>query len=150
MAKKTKYLQGRYIPINGEKYVGKKAPKYRSSWELIFMKVLDNNPAVLKWGSEVIKIPYVDPITGRRTVYIPDFIVVYQDADNKGHAEVIEIKPLKESVMEKAGRSAANRLAVVKNKAKWQAAQAYCRANGLQFKVYTENQLFAQKLKKRK
>jgi len=150
MARQKKWLQGRYIPTNGEKYVGRQSPKYRSSWELLFMKVLDNNPAVLKWGSEVIKIPYIDPITGKRKMYVPDFIVVYQDADNKGHAEVIEIKPLKETVMERAGRSAANRMAVVINKAKWQAAQAYCRANGLQFKVYTENQLFAQKLKKRK
>lgn len=147
---KGNWMQGRFVPRNPEKYVGKKAPKYRSSWELIFMQVLDNNPAVLKWGSEVMKIPYMDPITGKRKMYIPDFIVVYQDAENKGHAEVIEIKPLKESVMEKAGKSARDRLMVVRNKAKWKAASSYCRANGLDFKVYTENQLFAQKLKKRK
>lgn len=147
---KGKWRQGRFIPKNGEKYVGKKAPRYRSSWEYMFMQVLDNNPAVQKWGSEVVKIPYIDPLTGKRTVYVPDFIVVYQDQDNKGHAEVIEIKPMKETVMERAGKSAANRLAVVKNKAKWMAATTWCRANGLQFKVYTEEQLFAQKFKKRK
>lgn len=147
---KTNFLQGRFVPKNPEKYVGKKAPKYRSSWEYMFMQVCDNNPAVLKWGSEVIKIPYVHPVTGKRTMYVPDFIIVYQDQDNKGHAEVIEIKPLKESVMEKAGRSARDRLAVVINNAKWKAANSWCKAQGLKFRVVTENQLFAQKLSKRK
>jgi len=141
---KVKFAQGKFFPKNPDKYVGKKTPKYRSSWEYIFMQLCDNNPAVTKWASESVTIPYIDPFTGKRTVYIPDFLIVYQDQNNKRHAELIEIKPLKESTMERAGKSARNRLMVVKNDAKWKAARAWCRAQGLVFRVVTENDIFHQ------
>ena len=33
-----KYASGKFTPKHAEKYVGKKSPTYRSSWEFHFMK----------------------------------------------------------------------------------------------------------------
>ena len=54
----SKYANGLYQILNPEKYVGKGTPKYRSSWEHAAMRMLDNNPAILKWASESIHINY--------------------------------------------------------------------------------------------
>ena len=32
------YAQGLFTPINKQKYIGKNIPKYRSGWELTFMR----------------------------------------------------------------------------------------------------------------
>ena len=36
-----KFAQGRFEVKNTDKYVGKKSPMARSSWEFVFMKMLD-------------------------------------------------------------------------------------------------------------
>ena len=41
-----KFAQGRFEMKNVDKYVGKKTPLARSSWEFIFMKMLDEHPGV--------------------------------------------------------------------------------------------------------
>ena len=53
----AKYANGKYAVKNPEKYMGKRIPTYRSSWEFAFMNFCDNNPAVLNWTSESVKIP---------------------------------------------------------------------------------------------
>lgn len=149
----SKYSQGVYQVINEEKYVGKKRPFFRSSWEDVFCRFCDNNPAVLQWSSESIHIPYVNPFTGKKTIYVPDFLVVYQDAKGKKHGEVIEIKPLKEVSMDTA-RSQRDKAAVALNHAKWTAARAWCKSQGLRFRIVTEYDIFhmgkAPKVKKKK
>jgi len=105
------------------------------------MQFCDNNPSVTNWGSEVLRIPYRNPITNKNTIYIPDFIVSYIDRYNRQHTEVIEIKPLKEAVMERA-RSPRDKIMLAVNMAKWQAAQAFCANNNLVFRLVTEQQLF--------
>ena len=57
----AKFAQGRFEMKNPDKYVGKKTPLARSSWEFVFMRMLDENPGVLNWASESIQIPYQDP-----------------------------------------------------------------------------------------
>lgn len=143
----AKYARGTYVPRNPLKYIGKKTPKYRSSWELMFMQVCDNHPAITQWSSESIFIPYQNPLTGKHTIYVPDFMIIYQDSQGKKHAEVIEIKPLKEMTILNAGRSARDRLMAVQNKAKWKAAMRWCHQQGLVFRVINETQLFHQKFK---
>jgi hypothetical protein len=106
----AKWMQGVYTVRNKEKYAGNKPPRYRSSWEMMFCQFCDNNPSVLQWASESIQIPYFNPIKGRATIYIPDFFIVYVDKDGRNHAELIEIKPQKETTMEHAGKSQHNRL----------------------------------------
>jgi hypothetical protein len=133
--------KGIFVPKNPSKVIGKGSIKYRSSWELVFMKFCDDNPSVVNWGSEVLRIPYLNPITNKNTIYIPDFIVVYVDKNNRQHAEVIEIKPLKEAVIERA-RSQRDKIMLAINMAKWQAAQAFCANNNLSFRLVTEQQLF--------
>ena len=89
------WSRGKYEVKNPDKYVGLKKPTYRSSWEAAFMRFCDNHPSISKWASESIKIPYVNPLTGKNTVYWPDFFIVYPDKRGKNRAELIEIKPSK-------------------------------------------------------
>ena len=138
---KPKYAQGIFIPTNPQKYVGNHKPKYRSGWEFTFMQFCDKNKNVLQWASEAIIIPYMHPLTGKRTNYIPDFLVVYENKHGQQRAEIVEIKPKKQSVIE-SKMSAQNKLVVAVNHAKWQAANAYCKRNGLLFRVITEDDLF--------
>ena len=68
-----KYSQGKYVIKNPDKYIGKKQPTYRSSWEYAMMQMCDNHPSVLNWASESVRIPYFNPVSGKKTNYIPDF-----------------------------------------------------------------------------
>jgi hypothetical protein len=137
----SKYASGKYQVKNPEKYMGKRLPSYRSSWEFTFMSFCDNNPAVINWVSEGVKIPYFNPVSGKQTVYVPDFIVVYVDANQRQHTELVEIKPSKEATMESA-RSYRDKLMVAMNMAKWAAADSWCRANNMRFRVVTEFDIF--------
>jgi hypothetical protein len=137
----SKYAQGKFQITNPGKYVGNKTPTYRSSWEWSFMQFCDNNPNVLQWASEAVRINYRNPLTGKNTIYVPDFLITYTDAAGKTHAEVIEIKPLKETTLEGA-RNIRTQAAAILNMAKWEAARAWCRAQGLTFRVVTENDIF--------
>lgn len=137
----SKFANGKYLIKNPEKYIGKRAPTYRSSWEFTFCSFCDNNPAVINWASEAITIPYRNPVTGKNTVYVPDFLIVYVDAKQRKHTELVEIKPTKETTMESA-KSYRDKLSVAINMAKWAAADAWCRANNIRFRVVTEFDIF--------
>jgi hypothetical protein len=137
----AKYANGKYTVKNPEKYMGKRNPTYRSSWEFAFMNFCDNNPAVLNWTSESVKIPYFNPVSGKQTIYVPDFLIVYIDANQKQHTEVVEVKPSTETTMESA-RSYRDKLSVAINMAKWAAADSFCRAHNMRFRVVTEFDIF--------
>jgi hypothetical protein len=139
-----KYANGFYQIINSDKYVGKKVPQFRSSWEHSFMRFCDENPAILQWASEAINIPYKNPFTNRNTIYVPDFMIMYVNKNGEKNAELIEIKPSTQTTLEAAGRSVRDQAAAVLNMHKWQAAQAWCSQNGLRFRVLTENDIFHQ------
>jgi hypothetical protein len=138
----SKYAQGQFQIQNPGKYVGKGMPKYRSSWEFAVMSMCDNNPSIVQWASEAIHVAYRNPFTGKNTIYVPDFFVMFVDAAGKTHGEVWEIKPSKETSLEEAGRSPRAQAAAILNMAKWEAARAWCRAHGLTFRVVTENDIF--------
>ena len=121
--------------------MGKRSPSYRSSWEFTFMSFCDNNPAVLNWSSESIKIPYFNPVLGKQTIYVPDFLVVYEDKNSRKHTELVEIKPSTETTMESA-KSYKDKLMVAINMAKWAAADSWCKANNMRFRVITEYDIF--------
>lgn len=105
------------------------------------MTFCDNNPAILQWASESIHINYRNPFTGKNTIYVPDFIIVYVDANGKNHVELIEVKPLKETSIENA-KSPRDKAAAVLNMAKWQAARQFCMAHQMVFRIVTEGQIF--------
>lgn len=136
------FAQGKFTPKNPAKYVGKHEPRYRSGWELSFMNFCDSNKNILYWASEALVIPYKHPITGKKTNYIPDFFVVYENKNGMKIAEVVEIKPKKQSLIESRAASAKDKLVVAINHAKWQAAMAYCKQQGYTFRVITEDDLF--------
>jgi hypothetical protein len=140
----SKFANGFYQVINPAKYVGKKVPHYRSSWEFAFMSFCDNNPSVTQWASEAIKINYVNPFTNRPTIYIPDFLIVYSDATGKVNVELIEIKPRSQTALSEAGRSKKDQAAAILNAAKWQAANQWAAANGVKFRIVTEDMMFYQ------
>jgi hypothetical protein len=137
----SKFAQGAYVVKNKQKYVGRGTPRYRSGWEHAFMRFLDNNDHILQWASESISIPYRNPITGKQSIYVPDFLITYKNRNNQMIAEVIEIKPKKQSVVE--SKMKANERAVVAvNYAKWDSATKWCKKQGLLFRVITEDDMF--------
>ena len=124
--------------------LGKKSPTYRSSWEFHFMKFCDENPAIQAWASEAVKIPYRNPLTGRHTIYVPDFFIQYKTKKGKNMVELIEVKPDNQTTMENAGKSKHNQAHAILNAAKWEAARAYCKSKGISFRVITEKDMFHQ------
>jgi len=145
----SRFARGKFVPTRPAKYVGNKSPTYRSSWEWAFMRFCDNNDNILKWASEAVQIPYRDPLTNRNTVYIPDFFIQYIDKDGRMLTELIEVKPANQTLLEKVGRNKNNQMQYVKNQAKWQAAQAWCKSQGIKFRVLNETDLFANSTRKR-
>lgn len=136
------WAQGKFTPKNPQKYVGKHSPRYRSGWELTFMMFCDNHDGVIYWASEAMSIPYKNPFTGKITNYVPDFFVMYEDKYGRKKAEIVEIKPKKQSLIESRVASAKDRAIVALNHAKWGAAMAYCKQQGYTFRVITEDDLF--------
>jgi hypothetical protein len=139
----SKFARGKFSMKRPEKYVGNKMPTYRSSWEWSFMNFCDNNDSVVKWASEAIQIPYVDPLTERHTVYVPDFFIQYVDKHGRMQLELIEIKPASQTVLERVGKSAHNQSQFIKNQAKWAAAGNWCKQQGLKFRILNENDIFS-------
>lgn len=138
-----KFSKSIYQVRNPEKYVGSKMPYCRSSWETTFCMFCDNNPSIQQWASEPVKIPYRDPLTGKPTVYVPDFLISYIDKNMKKHAELIEIKPANQMLIEKVGKNAYNQAQYVKNMAKWAAANKWAQQQGLKFRVINEHDIFS-------
>ena len=141
------YLQGKYNVINKDKYVGDvNNVVYRSSWEKRVMLWMDNNPNVLKWGSEEIIIPYYDPSTNGQRRYFPDFIMQYKDRAGNVKKALIEIKPEYQTKPPVAKSKVTKRFIMEtmeyeKNKSKWAYARQWCIERGLEFVVLTEKHL---------
>ena len=140
----TKFARGKFTMKHPEKYVGTKMPTYRSSWEWSFMNFCDTNKSIVKWASEAINIPYRDPLTGRQTIYVPDFFIQYMDRNNKMMVELIEIKPASQTILERVGKNKYNQAQFVKNQAKWKAATIWCKQQGIKFRILNENDIFSQ------
>jgi hypothetical protein len=105
------------------------------------MVLFDTNPNISSWASESIKIPYKNPFTGKYTVYVPDFVVTYVDAKGNQKAEIIEVKPAKETFLEQA-KSQRAKAAVALNTFKWAAAHAFAKHHNMSFRVMTETNIF--------
>lgn len=137
----SRVQQGTFEPKNPKKYKGSYPIVYRSSWELTVFNKFDQHPNVIEWASESLKIPYRHPFTGKITYYVPDLFVRFVDKFGKTRTELIEVKPMKETLEEYA-KSKYDKMMLVLNQAKWKAAYAYCKKAGVTFRVITEAQLF--------
>ena len=140
----ARFAQGKFRLKFPEKYAGNRTPTYRSSWEYTFMKFCDEHPNVSQWASEAVKIPYRNPLTGKQTIYVPDFFIVYADKSGKQKVELIEVKPKNQSIKENLGRSRTNQAHYIMNMAKWEAAKSWCKQKGIFFRVITEEDIFHQ------
>jgi len=101
---------------------------------------LDENKSIIRWGYEVIKIPYLSPIDNKIHNYIPDFIIETADKE----IIIVEIKPFKQTKdPSKRKRKKINECITYSiNKAKWDTANIYCNSHGWKFQIITEKELF--------
>jgi len=139
--------KGKFRPKNHKKYVGDfREVIYRSSWELKFMQYCDSNKSIVKWSSEEIVIPYRSPVDNRVHRYFPDFYVKYRDVKGNYQEKVIEIKPAKQVKEPKVQKRRTKRyvsevFTYATNKAKWEAAEDFCKDRRWQFQILTEKEL---------
>ena len=56
--------------------------------------------------------------------------------------ELIEIKPASQQILERVGKNKYNQAQFIKNQAKWASANAWCKQQGIRFRVLNENDLF--------
>ena len=96
---------------------------YRSSYELVAYKILEQLSKVLKYENEPLRIPYISA-EGITKNYVPDILVTYKD----GSIELIEVKPecfVNDEITQ----------------LKADAAIKYCKENDMEFSFWTERDL---------
>jgi hypothetical protein len=131
-----------FKPQNIKKYVGDASKIIcRSLWERRVCKFLDENTNILKWSSEEIIIPYMNPIDKKIHNYYPDFLVQFNDG-NKINTWLLEVKPAKQTLL-KENASKKEKITWIINNAKWNAAKVYCEKNNMEFKILTEKEIFS-------
>lgn len=131
----------KYTPDNIKKYVGNSENiNCKSLWERKMCRYLDQNKSILKWGYEIIKIPYLSPLDNKIHNYIPDFII---ETINK-EISILEVKPFKQTKdpSTKKRKKLNECLIYSVNKAKWDSATQYCKSHGWKFQIITEKDLF--------
>jgi hypothetical protein len=138
--------KGRFRPKNPQKYKGDAANIiYRSTWEIKVMRYLDENPNIIWWGSEELPIPYLSPIDKKKHRYFPDFIAKIRKNDGKVMTYIIEVKPEKQTKPPTQKRKTKTfiqeSMTYEVNKAKWYAAEEFCKDHGWQFLILTEKHL---------
>lgn len=133
--------KGQFVPKNPYKYIGNHHPTWRSSWELRVMMFLDESKHITHWASESISIPYRNPLTGKPSMYIPDFFVVYENKFHLIKAEIIEVKPKSQTALTEA-KSRHDQIHAIVNQAKFAAAMGYCKQHGYGFRVISEDSIF--------
>ena len=149
--KNKQFTEGEYEVVNKNKYIGKRKPYYRSSWERRWMYQADMNKNVLKWCSECIAIPYFHSVDKKVHNYFPDFYFeVYNPTTRTVKKYVAEVKPKKElsppkepkrKTSKSAKRYLMEKITYIKNQEKWKAARQYCKKRNLEFKILTEDDM---------
>lgn len=156
--KSDKYYSGYYKLINESKYItDPKKIVYRSSLELKFCNFVDKNPRVLKWGSEVVGIPYIGADNKPHTYWMDFYVEILNPKNPAGYDRLlVEVKPSQEVIRivnnqppQKPVKSTPTSLRnweyalkeFYKNKLKWIHAQEYARVKGMSFIIVTEKTL---------
>ena len=104
-----RYLEGGIQWSKGEHVSTKTGRRcyYRSSYELIHMKRLDEDTSVVDWRHEPFWLKY--EFEGRTRRYLPDFVVTF--SDGRREIQEVGVKAIKESLKNEAKRAAAERWA---------------------------------------
>ena len=143
MAESKKSL---YRPINPRKYKGNPNNIIcRSSWESKFCGWCDLNENIIQWGSEEFFIPY-RALDGKSRRYFPDFIIKVKENTGQVETYVIEVKPLKQTKPPKPKKKVTKSyiyecITYAMNRAKWKAADEWCKDKRIEFKIITEREL---------
>ena len=139
--------KGRYTPKNPKKYRGNPHNViYRSLWERKFMVYCDHSESIIEWGSEEVVIPYKSPWDGRIHRSFPDFYIKIKTKEGTTKKLIVEIKPKKQTKAPKEPERKTKRyLNEVRtwgvNSSKWRYATEWCKDNGMDFKILTEDDL---------
>jgi len=145
--KNTNYKQGRFNPLNPNKYKGTFPIVYRSKMELNAMRMLDNNSNVLTWGSESVIIPYISPLDNKLHRYFVDMVASIKQKDGSIRKVLIEVKPFKQTQAPIASNRKSQRTTIYENvqyamnMAKFDAAKKWCDKNNFLFLILTENEI---------
>ena len=145
----------KFKPKNIAKYVGDvNRIEMRSSWEIKSANYCDNNPSVLQWNSEGVKVPYWSSADNKMRTYHLDFVITVKT--NTGiRTMLIEIKPYAQTIapVKKRGKrqeSYLNECYVYQvNMDKWLHAKKFADERGWQFVIMTEEDLYAKDVKKK-
>lgn len=144
-ARNKKFKQGVYIPKNKEKFFGKDGYAiYRSGLELNYFRILDNNPNVLKWGSEEVVVPYF--FENKWHKYYIDIFVIFKVGEEIKKF-IIELKPYKQTIQpvwskrRKQSTYLNECREFAKNQSKWESAHNFAAQKGCEFHILTEKDL---------
>ena len=151
--------KGEYKLIHPEKYMqGIPAPVFKSSWEERMFIVCDVNPFVTLWGYEPFAISYFSPLYQKQSLYKPDIYLECKYPDGHSERYLIEIKPNAYAIFGKEPKAPGPKVTdpkrlenyrkrkaafdrknmdVAVNYAKWEAAEAWCKANGVNWLIAT-------------
>lgn len=144
----SNYVQGKFHPQNPNKYRGDISQViYRSSWELAMFRWADQEETILAWSSEETVIPYISAVDGKKHRYFLD-MTLWVKTPRGVEKKFVEIKPEEQTkkpvkrATEKDQAFAERVRTYLTNISKWTAAKEYAQANGGDFIVITEKQLF--------
>jgi len=136
--------RGKYKVKNLAKYVGDPSKvRFLSLWEYAVCKHFDNSPEVLRWNSEDVHVRYANAAeNGKMRTYMVDF---YVEMTN-GKKYLIEVKPFKQTQAPKQRKKItkgylAECYTYAMNLSKWDAARKLAELNGIEFLLWTENEL---------
>lgn len=133
----SKYHQGYVDPKYTKKLFNSTKDEpiiYRSGLELQFIQFCENNPKILHWASEPIKIPYWSRLNSKQQNYYPDYII----ENTKGERTIVEVKPYNQTVKPDMVSSRWLKEAWVTNIDKWNAAKQFASDNNMKFIIVTE------------
>ena len=120
----------------------------RSSWERADFIWCEKNPKILKWASESVNIPYINPLDKKQHKYVMDLLIWWED----GTIEMVEIKPKRQTNKplypgRKTKKYLEEAVEYVKNQSKWKSANAYAQARGWKFSIWHEEIMKAKGIK---
>lgn len=145
LKKDKRFHQGYYKPKNKAKFIGDFAI-FRSGLERKFFSFCDNNPNIVRWGSECVKVPYFDSVMKKnRTYHVDNYVEIKEGNNIKKY--LVEIKPHKQTMEPKGGKGKKKAHLLYEtvqyknNCDKWQYAKDFAKKRGMEFIIITEKDL---------
>jgi hypothetical protein len=143
---------GRYLLKNPKKYMGVGTnPIYKSGHECRMMAWFDTNEKVIKWGYEIINIPYFFPVDSKIHKYSIDFyseVINNQGVIKKYLTEIksdgdLEIPKKPSNPTTQNMKRYKNKMIIhIRNTCKWKAAEQFCKQAGITWQLLSTRDIF--------